>query len=191
MKYLEVLIMITNCKKCSLFITRTQMVWGKGVSNKIMIIGEAPGYTEDKQGKPFVGKAGKHLDLYLKRFKLQNHVYITNVLKCRPEGNRTPFPEEIELCREYLNYEIESINPVMFLLLGNTALQTVTGLSGIKTYHGKLICKNIIPTFHPSYGMRNIDYLEDNIGYNKEIYDDFRKVIYLYKQLNFWYDNDT
>jgi len=156
---------IKNCTKCSLAKTRTNLVFGAGNPDaEIMIIGEAPGADEDIQGKPFVGRAGQLLTDILKAIEFsRDDVFICNVLKCRPPGNRNPQPEEISKCRPYLNKQISIIKPKLILALGTFAAQT---LLNTKEPLGKLRGKffeyfnegNLIlllVTYHPAALLRN------------------------------------
>ena len=105
---------VINCKKCALAETRTHVIFGEGNSlAPMLIIGEAPGQDEDLEGRPFVGRSGQLLDkiLHACGFNRYQHVFISNVVKCRPPGNRSPSPEEIRLCKPYLLRQIDLINP--------------------------------------------------------------------------------
>lgn len=155
-----------SCQKCSLAKTRTNIVFSDGIPNpKLMLIGEAPGFYEDKQGKPFVGKAGQLLDKIFASVGLsrKKDVYICNTIKCRPPENRNPLPEEKEACREYLDAQIDIIRPKIILLCGNVAVHSILGdVGGITKIRGKWFegQKNIhgaklMPIFHPSYLLRN------------------------------------
>ena len=146
---------VTACTKCELCKTRTNAVPGKGNPNaEIMLIGEAPGRTEDRQGEPFVGAAGKKLTAILeKNGILRSSVYITNVVKCRPPDNRVPTENERISCREYLEGEINAINPKIICILGNTASNSILGQGEITKNHGKTIEKDgrtYFLTFHPA-----------------------------------------
>lgn len=152
-----------NCQKCALAKTRNNVVFSDGkINNKLMLIGEAPGYYEDIQGKPFVGKAGQLLDKIFASVGLsrENHVYICNTIKCRPPENRDPLPEEKIACREYLDAQIEILKPRIILLCGRVAVQsflnTNLGISKIrgKWFEGPNFSK-MMPIFHPSYLLRN------------------------------------
>lgn len=157
----------SNCQKCSLGKTRTNLVFSDGVpNNKLMLIGEAPGYWEDMKGIPFVGKAGQLLDKIFSSVGLtrKTDVYICNTIKCRPPENRNPLPEEKEACRGYLDAQIKIINPRIILLCGGVALQSILGnVGGITRVRGKwfdgadygLLDTKIMPIFHPSYLLRN------------------------------------
>lgn len=152
-----------GCDKCELAKTRTQTVFSDGKPNhKLMLIGEAPGFYEDKQGLPFVGKAGQLLDKIFESVGLsrQNDVYICNTIKCRPPENRDPLPEEKNACREYLDAQIEILKPKIILLCGRIALasmiNTPLGITKVrgKWYDGPNGAK-MMPIFHPSYLLRN------------------------------------
>lgn len=152
-----------NCQKCSLSKTRTNIVFSDGKpNNKLMLIGEAPGFYEDKQGKPFVGKAGQLLDKIFASVGLsrEDNVYICNTLKCRPPDNRDPLPEEKAACREYLDAQIEILKPQIILLCGRVALGSMLDTSlGITKVRGKWFDgpngAKMMPIFHPSYLLRN------------------------------------
>ncbi|MFA6468799.1 MAG: uracil-DNA glycosylase [Bacteroidota bacterium] len=152
---------ICNCTKCRLGVTRTKFVFGVGNPNAdLLVIGEAPGADEDKQGEPFVGRAGQLLNKILEAVQFKREeVYIANILKCRPPENRRPHPDEVEQCEPYLWKQIELIKPKFILCLGLTAAQTLlkteeslTSLrASIHNYHG-------VPTFvtyHPAALLRN------------------------------------
>ncbi|MEO8401167.1 MAG: uracil-DNA glycosylase [Gammaproteobacteria bacterium] len=153
---------VANCTACGLDKTRTQVVFGVGNRNaKLMIIGEAPGVNEDKQGEPFVGRAGQLLDAMLASIGYdRNSVYIANILKCRPPNNRDPEPREVDLCTPFLAKQIALINPSLLLAVGRIAahflLNTKTALSQLRgeihTY-GQLNTPLII-TYHPAYLLR-------------------------------------
>ncbi len=155
---------VGQCQKCSLSKSRTNAVFGKGcLSSKLVIIGEAPGYEEDIRGEPFVGRAGELLTKMLAAIEIEREdVYITNVIKCRPPGNRNPLREEIEACLPYLLRQLSILKPSIILSLGNFATQTlldtsegITRLRGmVHTYQGV----RLIPTFHPAYLLRNPDF---------------------------------
>lgn len=150
-----------DCRKCPLHKTRTQTVFSDGDPRAdIMFIGEAPGENEDLQGLPFVGKAGQLLNRMINKMGLKREdIYITNIVKCRPEKNRDPLPEEIEKCSPYLIEQIELIKPKVIVTLGRFSGGFLTGMQiGIKQYRGKWFSyKNIpvMPTFHPSYLLHN------------------------------------
>jgi DNA polymerase len=128
-----------GCTRCPLAQTRTQVVFGSGNPNAdLMFVGEAPGFHEDAQGVPFVGQAGKLLDKLLHGIGLSREgVFVANVLKCRPPGNRDPQPEEIEACESHLFRQIELIRPALVCTLGNFATKLLSGKpAGITRVHG-------------------------------------------------------
>ncbi len=130
---------VAGCTKCRLAQGRTQVVFGVGDPNAdLMFVGEAPGYHEDQQGKPFVGQAGKLLDNLLAGIGLaRDQVYVANALKCRPPGNRDPQPDEIEACESHLFRQISLIEPKVVATLGNFATKLLSGKpTGITRVHG-------------------------------------------------------
>jgi DNA polymerase len=132
--------LVSGCTKCALAGGRTQVVFGAGDPNSdLMFVGEAPGFHEDKQGIPFVGAAGKLLEQLLEGIGLsREEVYIANVLKCRPPGNRDPLPEEIQACESHLWRQIELIEPRVVATLGNFATKLLSGRpTGITRVHGQ------------------------------------------------------
>ena len=150
------------CRRCKLCETRTQVVFGEGHRRpRLVVIGEAPGADEDASGRPFVGKAGQLLSRMLAAIGLaREDVYIGNVLKCRPPGNRPPAPEEVAACRPYVEEQIRLLQPELLLLLGNHAAQAVLQTDrGITSIRGELHQTPggwpALPTFHPAYLLRN------------------------------------
>ena len=165
----------SGCTKCRLSEGRTQVVFGVGNPDaELMFVGEAPGFHEDKQGYPFVGQAGKLLDKLLAGIGLtRSDVYIANVLKCRPPGNRDPQPDEIEQCEGYLFRQIESIEPKLVATLGNFATKLLSGKQlGITRVHGQeqevtLGGRRVTlyPLYHPAaalYTPRMLEVLEED-----------------------------
>lgn len=154
---------VAGCQRCPLYRTRTQAVFGDGDPEaKLVFVGEAPGRDEDQQGKPFVGAAGQLLNKMIKAMGLtREDVYICNVLKSRPPGNRTPLPEEIEACLPFLHAQLEIINPQVICVLGSVAAKALIGphvsimkIRGeVRDYRGI----PLVPTFHPAYLLRNPD----------------------------------
>ena len=152
-----------NCQKCPLAKNRTNTVFSDGVPNSnLVLIGEAPGYWEDKKGLPFVGKAGQLLDKIFASVGLsrQKDVYICNTIKCRPPENRNPLPEEKEACKEYLQAQLDILKPKIILVCGNIALNTMLpNERGITHARGKWFDgpygSKMMPIFHPSYLLRN------------------------------------
>jgi len=155
---------VSGCVKCGLHKTRTQTVFGVGDENADwMLIGEAPGAEEDRLGDPFVGQAGKLLDNMLAAIGLSRraNVYIANVLKCRPPGNRNPAPEEVAQCSPHLLQQIELIKPKLIVAMGRFAAQTLleTGAS-ISSLRGRVHRYAGVPlivTYHPAYLLRTLE----------------------------------
>jgi len=129
---------IAACQRCDLAKYRTRAVPGEGSENaEIMFIGEAPGWHEDQQGRPFVGPAGHYLDKLLASINLKREqVYIANVIKCRPQGNRDPLPSEIHNCRKWLERQIELIHPKMIVTLGRYSMAMFFPGKSISKIHG-------------------------------------------------------
>jgi DNA polymerase len=154
---------VSHCTACKLHRTRTQGVLGVGDRTADwLIIGEAPGADEDAQGEPFVGQAGKLLDAMLAAIDLKrgDKVYITNVLKSRPPGNRNPEPDEVAACRPYLLAQIELIQPKLILALGRFAAQSLLDTDeAISRLRGRVHQFQNVPlvvTYHPAYLLRNL-----------------------------------
>jgi uracil-DNA glycosylase len=168
---------VAGCTKCALAQGRTQVVFGSGSPDAdLMFVGEAPGFHEDKQGVPFVGAAGQLLSKLLDGIGLQrDDVYIANVLKCRPPGNRDPLQEEIESCEPHLWKQIELIQPKLICTLGNFATKLLSGKpNGITQVHGRpqdvTLGGNAVtlyPIFHPAaalYTPRMLQVLQDDFA---------------------------
>jgi uracil-DNA glycosylase len=166
---------VAGCEKCALSQTRTQVVFGSGSPTaELMFVGEAPGFHEDKQGVPFVGAAGKLLGKLLDGIGMsRDDVWICNVLKCRPPGNRDPLQEEIEACEPHLWRQIELIQPALIATLGNFATKLLSGKpAGITQVHGReqqvVLGGNpvtLYPIFHPAaalYTPRMMNVLEED-----------------------------
>ena len=149
------------CMKCRLAKGRTQVVWLDGnPDSDLMFVGEAPGFHEDRQGKPFVGAAGKLLDTMLAGIGLdRTKCVICNVLKCRPPGNRDPQPDEIEACSPYLRAQIDFIKPRVIVTLGNFAtryiLQRQLSISRVRGQVFSAFGAKVIPTFHPASALHS------------------------------------
>ena len=145
-----------QCHACVLGEGRTNLVFGVGNPNaRVMIVGEAPGKNEDLQGEPFVGAAGKYLNELLELADLgREDVYIANVLKCRPPGNRDPQPDEIQACAQFLREQTRTIDPEFIVTLGNFATKFILKTDrGITSMHGKLKLAGkfkVFPIFHPA-----------------------------------------
>jgi len=151
-----------NCTLCDLSKTRTNVVFGEGNPNaKLMFVGEGPGAEEDKTGRPFVGRAGKLLTkIILNVLNLtREDVYIANIIKCRPPNNRVPNIEEAQTCKPYLLKQIDIINPEILVCLGKTAFMYLMNadipISKVRGQIFEFKEKKVIPTFHPSFLLRN------------------------------------
>jgi DNA polymerase len=165
-----------DCQRCSLGRVRTNIVFGEGNPKaEIVFVGEAPGGDEDIQGRPFVGRAGQLLTRIIAAMGLKrSDVYICNILKCRPPGNRNPKPEEIAACEPFLIKQLEAINPRVICALGTFAAHTllktdvpITVLRGkFHAYHGI----QLMPTYHPAYLLRNP-------GAKKQVWEDVQKIM--------------
>ena len=148
------------CNMCALAQTRTNVVFGDGDRHSsLMFIGEGPGETEDEMGLPFVGKAGQLLTQILASVGIDRYyIYITNVVKCRPPGNRTPFPEEEAACDKFLQTQILLIKPAIIVLLGATPakwiLKTTEGITKLRGRWFEWRGISVMPMFHPSYLLR-------------------------------------
>lgn len=167
---------IAACKQCDLYKTRTKVVPGQGKATpEIMFIGEAPGADEDLQGLAFVGAAGQLLTKMIAAMGFKREeVFIGNILKCRPPGNRTPEPEEIEKCLPYLKRQIEILKPKVIIALGATSVRGLLGIeTGITKLRGKWLCYegvDLMPTFHPSYLLRSP-------SAKKDVWEDLKAVL--------------
>jgi DNA polymerase len=152
---------IEACTVCPLHATRTRAVPGDGpVTARIMAVGEAPGETEDRTGRPFVGAAGQLLTRLLQSIGLDREdIYITNVLKCRPPGNRDPEPDEVSACAHFLDEQVALIRPDVILLLGRHAVgRLLPGMPGISRIHGQRVRRGdrlYVPLFHPAAALYN------------------------------------
>ena len=158
---------ICECQACPLGRTRTRFVYGVGnPAADLMFIGEAPGADEDRLGEPFVGRAGQLLDKILAAMSLtRSQVYIANILKCRPPGNRDPLPEEVELCIPYLKEQIRSIRPKLMVALGRIAAQalldTKTPLGKLRGNWHEFDAVPLLVTYHPAALLRFAQYKRD------------------------------
>jgi DNA polymerase len=163
------------CQRCKLHtLGRTQVVFGVGNPDAdLMFVGEAPGADEDRQGEPFVGRAGQLLTKIIEAIDLKrDQVYIANVIKCRPPGNRNPEPDEVETCEPFLFRQIDAIKPKVIMALGKFAAQSllkttepITRLRGrVFNYRGA----SLIPTFHPAFLLRNP-------AAKREVWEDMKK----------------
>ena len=167
---------VLSCQKCALSKGRTQVVFGVGsLKAELMFIGEAPGFDEDRLGEPFVGKAGQLLTKMIEAMGLKRQeVYIANIVKCRPPGNRTPMPEEMAQCYPYLQRQIEVIRPKVICGLGNVAVQTLLNteqtISKLRGMFYDFQGIKLMPTFHPAYLLRNPEF-------KREVWRDLQMVM--------------
>ncbi len=151
----EVAKQVSVCEKCALHFSRKKAVPGEGpVDSEIMFIGEGPGFYENEQGRPFVGQAGKLLEELLANigYKRQQ-VFITNVVKCRPPGNRDPLPEELAACNDYLERQIEAINPKVIVTLGRYSMAKFMPNAKISDIHGQAAWirgRLVVAMYHPA-----------------------------------------
>ncbi len=162
---------IENCNKCKLCKTRQNIVFGTGNKNaRLMLIGEGPGADEDRLGEPFVGRAGKLMNLAFEAIGLKREdVYIANIVKCRPPANRNPEDDEAMACMNYLRNQVILVKPEIIVLLGSVALKNILGKEyGITASRGKWIEKKGIkymPTWHPAALLRDetkkIEFIKD------------------------------
>ncbi len=165
-----------ECTRCPLHRTRKNIVFGEGSGKaKLVFVGEAPGEEEDNQGRPFVGRAGQLLTRIILAMGIKREdVYICNILKCRPPGNRNPKEEEIASCEPFLTKQLEAINPQVICALGTfaarTLLRTEVPISAIRgkfqDFHGR----KLMPTYHPAYLLRNPDA-------KKLVWEDVQKIM--------------
>jgi DNA polymerase len=173
---------ICNCMKCVLGQTRTKFVFGVGNPYAdIVMVGEAPGADEDQQGEPFVGRAGQLLNKILVATGFtREEVYICNILKCRPPGNRNPMPDEIEKCEPYLKYQLELIKPKIILALGKVAAETLLKKrEPLNKMRGKIHTYNgikMMVTFHPAALLRNPQW-------KRPTWEDMQEFKKIYEQL--------
>jgi uracil-DNA glycosylase len=174
---------IIHCKKCELSQSRHHVIFGEGNTNAgMLIIGEAPGRDEDLQGRPFVGKSGQLLDKILAAcgFTRDEHVFISNIVKCRPPENRVPTPKEAAACMPWLLKQIELINPKILILLGSTALKYMAGPDHRITLERgnwlNLQNRLAMPVYHPAALLRDPSLKRDT-------WEDFKQVVIKYREL--------
>jgi uracil-DNA glycosylase len=169
-----------NCKRCRLWKGRTNIVFGTGNPHaRLVFVGEGPGYDEDQQGMPFVGKAGQLLTKIIEAMKLsREQVYICNVIKCRPPQNRNPEPDEIKECFPFLKRQLEAISPDFICALGSIAakslLEKEVFISRIRGSFFDYKGIKVMPTFHPAYLLRNPDK-------KKDVWEDVQKIMKMAK----------
>ena len=167
-----------DCKRCKLHRGRKTIVFGEGNEKaSLMLIGEGPGYDEDVQGRPFVGKAGQLLTKILQSINLpREKVYIANIIKCRPPQNRNPEPEEIQSCSPFLMKQISVIQPKIICALGafsaQTLLKTETKITALRGKLFDLEGIKVMPTYHPAFLLRNPDK-------KREVWEDMKKIVEL------------
>ncbi|MGR6835260.1 uracil-DNA glycosylase [Syntrophomonas erecta] len=172
-----------QCRGCGLRTTCQQVVFGEGdTGSRVMLIGEGPGRDEDIKGRPFVGRAGQLLDRILLAAELQREkTYITNVVKCRPPGNRLPHPDEIRQCRNFLEKQIRLIKPAIIVCLGALASQVVIDprarISKVRGQWFKRQNIKIMATYHPAALLRNE-------SYKRPVWEDFKRIRDEYQNLS-------
>ncbi len=158
----------SKCNRCRLYENRTNIVFGEGnPQTDLMFVGEGPGSNEDRLGRPFVGKAGHLLDKMLKAIDLtRDEIYITNIVKCRPPGNRNPEESEIEKCLPYLRWQVKIIKPKIIVSLGSISAKVLINEDiKITKDRGRIFTKGkikFIPTLHPAYLLRNPNAKKDS-----------------------------
>ena len=170
---------LLDCQRCPLHETRNKLVFGAGDPNAdLMFVGEAPGADEDRQGEPFVGKSGQLLTKIIAAIgKTREQVYIANIIKCRPPGNRNPEAQEIAICSPFLDRQIETIQPKVICALGTFAAQTMlktnTSIGKLRgqAHPYKEYCL-LVPTFHPAYLLRSP-------GRKREVWEDMQMIMKL------------
>lgn len=164
-----------DCRRCKLHRTRKTIVFGEGNPKaRLMLVGEGPGYDEDVQGRPFVGKAGQLLTNILQAIQVRREeVYIANIVKCRPPQNRNPEPDEIECCHPFLLEQIQSIRPQIICCLGafaaQTLLRTTEKITALRGRFHDLAGVQVVPTFHPAFLLRNP-------GRKREVWEDMKQI---------------
>ncbi|MBI4461334.1 MAG: uracil-DNA glycosylase [Acidobacteria bacterium] len=164
-----------DCRRCKLWPHRTHIVFGSGNPEaELVFVGEAPGEEEDRQALPFVGRAGQLLTHWIESLGLKrSDVYICNVIKCRPPGNRSPEKDEIETCSQFLSRQLDVLQPKLICVLGSVALQTLLGKNvSITRFRGQFTDyrgMKLFATFHPAYLLRNPNA-------NREVQQDLRKI---------------
>ena len=181
LEYPELKAVAESCQRCRLAKGRTQVVFSDGNPQaRLMVVGEAPGANEDRTGLPFVGQAGKFLDLLLAAVDLsrKDSVYICNVLKCRPPGNRDPMEDEIELCSPFLKRQIALVAPEVILAVGTFAAQLLTGTNRpLGKLRGSVYAYEGVPlvvTYHPAALLRNAGWIRstwDDLQLLREVMD--------------------
>jgi len=151
---------VNTCQKCRLHKTRGKAVPGEGKEDaQVMFVGQCPGFNEDREGRPFVGKAGKLLDELLGLVSLsREEVFITNIVKCRPPENRDPMVDEVRSCKPYLAEQIKTVNPRVIVALGRFAMEHFIKEGSITENHGRPVMvagRVVLPLFHPAAALRS------------------------------------
>ncbi len=165
-----------DCRRCKLSERRKNIVFGAGNPNaRLVFVGEGPGHEEDKRGEPFVGAAGRLLTKIIEAMSFtREQVYICNIIKCRPPGNRNPMPDEIKACSPFLRRQISSIKPDFICALGTfaaqTLLETSVPISKLKGCFHDYIGIKVLPTYHPAYLLRNP-------GKKRDVWEDMQKLM--------------
>lgn len=170
---------VLSCKKCRLYRRATRAVPGEGNPNaKIVFVGEAPGYHEDIQGRPFVGRAGSLLDELLQTIGLKrSDVWIGNIIKHRPPDNRDPMADELRACQPYLNDQIRALRPKLLITLGRFALSAYLPAAKISEVHGqpfRVLEMIVLPLYHPAAALRSE-------GVARELRTDFRRIAKIFE----------
>ena len=169
-----------DCRRCGLCEKRTNIVFGVGSPDaRLMFIGEGPGADEDRQGEPFVGRAGQLLTKIIEAMGISRpDVYIANIVKCRPPDNRTPLPDEVSTCSPFLAQQVAAIRPQVIVCLGTPAAQTILGsretITRIRGSFREVNGIQVMPTFHPAYLLRNP-------AAKREVWEDMKQVMALLK----------
>lgn len=165
-----------DCTRCRLSKNRKNIVFGTGDPHaKLMFVGEGPGYEEDQMGEPFVGAAGRLLTKIIEAINhTREQVYICNIIKCRPPGNRNPMPDEIEICFPFLKRQIASVKPDIICALGTfaaqTLLETKSPISKLRGSFYDYMGSKVLPTYHPAYLLRNPEKKRD-------VWEDMKKLM--------------
>jgi uracil-DNA glycosylase family 4 len=171
----DIRVELAGCRGCPLCSGRSTIVFGVGNPRaRLMFVGEGPGAEEDRQGEPFVGAAGKRLDRWIAKIGLRREdVYIANIVKCRPPGNRVPLPDEAKACMPYLARQIRAIRPEVVCTLGGTALNHLLGvderITKVRGRWRELDGVPVLPTYHPAYILRNA-------SSEREVFEDFGEI---------------
>jgi len=165
-----------DCRRCGLSKSRSHIVFGEGNPKARMVfVGEGPGYDEDQSGRPFVGAAGRLLTKIIEAIQFtRGQVYICNIIKCRPPGNRNPLPDEIETCSPFLTRQLAAIKPEFICALGTFAAQTLLAtnepISKLRGSFHEYMGIKVLPTYHPAYLLRNPDKKRD-------VWEDMKKLM--------------